>query len=142
MVEHHISQPKPFASGDVAKWFKRFARPTTGTIFVHDLMKLLEQAMPGLNAAARGLLLLHQFILGLPEAMRVSGETASLDAAVNRARLLMTIEGQGQAAVAVAKDIEVEQLREQVALLTEQVATLSNQLQINNAFHAVICAHN
>ena len=129
-VEHHISLPKPFASGDVAEWFKRFdiccksnswnnaakvsKLPTllegealaismelteeqqenyeiakreiskammpmefvsldvfhrrklqpgeALSVFVHDLKKLLEQVMSGLNAAAWGPLLLHQFI--------------------------------------------------------------------------------
>ena len=124
--------PMEFVSLDV--FHRRKLQPGEAlSVFVHDLKKLLEQAMPGLNAAARDPLLLHQFISGLPEAMsrqlRASGETTSLDAAVNRARLLMTIEGQGQAAVAVTKDAEVEHLREQVALLTEQVATLSTGSQ-------------
>ena len=47
MAEHHISLPKPFASGDVNKWFKRFdicckANGWTGTIYALKLPTLLE----------------------------------------------------------------------------------------------------
>ena len=36
------------------------------SVFVHDLKKLLEQAMPGLDKTVRDKLILHQFLAGLP----------------------------------------------------------------------------
>ena len=69
-------------------------------MFVHDLKKLLEQAMPGLEENARNQLLLHQFLSGLPEAaskqLRVGGEVKALDIAISRARLIMTVDEPGQ----------------------------------------------
>ena len=112
-----------------------FTRGNSGEalpVFVYDLKKLLARAMPELDQAAREPLLLHQFLTGLPVAvsrqLRATGETYTLEAAIARAKLLMTIEDHGQAA-AVSKDSAMEQLREQVALLTEQVATLSTSNQ-------------
>ena len=46
-----------------------------------------------------------------------------MDAVVERAKLLMTME-EPQKAAAI-KSIEVQELREQISLLTEQVAALS-----------------
>ena len=100
-------------------------------MFVHDLKKLLEQAMPGLEENARNQLLLHQFLSGLPEAaskqLRVGGEVKALDTAISRARLIMTVDepGRNAAATVAEKPSEVEALKEQIALLTEQVAALS-----------------
>ena len=37
------------------------------SVFVHDLKKLLEQAMLGLEKPAQDTLLLHQFLAGIPE---------------------------------------------------------------------------
>ena len=52
-------------------------------LFIHDLKKLLDRAMPDVDAAARGQLLLHQFLAGLPTAvsrqLRASGETKELE---------------------------------------------------------------
>ena len=85
--------------------------------------------MPGLDKKGRDQLLLHQFLAGMPDAvsrqLRATGETKTLDAAVVRARLLMTIDNHGQAAAVAEERTEVQVLRNQIALLTEQVATLS-----------------
>ena len=123
--------PMGFISLD--EFHQRKLRPGEALpVFVYDLKKLLARAMPELDQAAREPLLLHQFLTGLPVAvsrqLRATGETYTLEAAVTRAKLLMTIEDHGQAA-AVSKDSAMEQLREQVALLTEQVATLSTSNQ-------------
>lgn len=72
------------------------------------------------------------------------GEITTLDAAVSRARLLMNIENREQVA-AVSSDGRMDSLREQVALLTEQVAALSagqtasNQQQVRNRPHCFKC---
>ena len=39
------------------------------SLFLHDLKRLLDQAMPKLEASAREQLLLHQFLAGLPESV-------------------------------------------------------------------------
>ena len=85
--------------------------------------------------AAREPLLLHQFLSGIPEPISrqlvASGEIKTLDKAIERARLLMTIEPEPVAAlqenpsVTVGKPNEIQMLREQMAALTEQVAELT-----------------
>lgn len=130
--------PMEFVSLD--EFHRRKMRPGEAlSVFVHDLKKLLEQAMPGLDKTARDQLLLHQFLAGVPDAvsrqLRATGETKTLDAAVVRARLLMTIDDHGQAAAVAEGPTEVQLLREQVALLTEQVATLSTSRRTANDQH-------
>ena len=120
--------PMEFVSLD--EFHRRKLRPGEAlSVFVHELKKLLEQAMPGLDKPARDRLLLHQFLAGALDAvsrqLRATGEIKTLDAAVARARLLMTIDNHGQAAAISEKPNEVKLLQEQVALLTDQVATLS-----------------
>ena len=98
-------------------------------IFVHDLKRLIDQAMPEAEAATRQKLLIHQFLTGLPadisKQLRAVGEIEELDKTVQRARLLMTLtEKEKSAAVKQqrANTDHVEALKEQVAALTEQVA--------------------
>ena len=89
--------------------------------------------MPGVDTATRDRLLIHQFLLGLPIGislqLRATGETTKLDAVVNRARLLMTLEEQEHNhTVAISNEPrqnEVQELREEVAKLTEQVIALT-----------------
>ena len=114
--------PMEFVSLD--EFHRRKMRPGEAlSIFVHDLKKLLEQAMLGLDKKSRNQFLLHQFLAGMPDAvsrqLRATGEIKTLDAAVVRARLLMTIDDHGQAAAVAEERTEVEVLGEQVALLTE-----------------------
>ena len=204
--QRHISVPKPFSSGDVSEWLRRFEicskankwneetqalkLPTLLegealavwlelseeeqssmetikrklkekmmpmkfislgqfharklhpgeplSVFTHDLKQLLEQAVPDLtDDTAKGQLLLHQFLAGIPEAVsrqiRASGEVQDLEKAVERARLLMTVNetsdmGSVQAAAideSRPTDSVTKKLEEQVAKLTEQVAALS-----------------
>ena len=123
--------PMKFVSLD--EFHRRKLRPGEALpVYLHDMKKLLAQAMPDLDKPARDQLLLHQFLAGVPEAvsrqLRATGETTNLDTTVERARLLMTIDNQGHSAAVAEKPVhtsEVEVLREQVAALTEQVVTLS-----------------
>ena len=66
------------------------------TLYAHELRKLLTRAIPDMTTASREPLLLHQFLSGIPEPisrqLRASGEITTLDKAIERARLLMTIE--------------------------------------------------
>ena len=117
------------------EFHRRKLRPSESvSIYVHDLKKLLDQAMPGLEKVTRDQLLLHQILAGLLEAvsrqLRATGETKKLGSTIERARLLMTIEGGGQTASISRKEAvpsEVESLQEQVTALTEQVSALSTR---------------
>ena len=99
------------------------------SVFVHDLKKLLGQAMSNLDAEARDQLLLHQFLAGIPPVigrqLRATGEAKTLEAAVERARLLMTLDDQAHATVVREGAGDVDQLKEQIGKLTEQVAALT-----------------
>ena len=103
------------------------------SVFIHDMKKLLEQAMPGLEETARNQLLLHQFLAGVPHSvsrqLRATGETKNLMKTVERARLLMAIDVENQTAAVSDKPGDVDLLREQVAALTEQVAALTTPSQ-------------
>ena len=99
------------------------------SVYVYNLKKLLDRAMPGLERPARDQLLLHQFVTGLSDAisleLRAAGETRELEKVVERARLLLNIQDQEQtAAIATEKSEysanELEMFREQVTALTEQ----------------------
>ena len=59
------------------------------TLYLYDLKRLLQQAMPELAKIALQPLLLHQFLLGLPDAisqqLRASGNTKDLNTVVQPA---------------------------------------------------------
>ena len=99
------------------------------SVFVLHLKKLLLQAMPDLDTTTRDQLLLHQFMAGQPQAMsrqlRATGEAKDLAATMERARLLISLDDQGQTATVREGPSDVEQLQEQIEKLTEQVAALS-----------------
>ena len=60
--------PMEFVSLD--EFHRHKLRPSESlSIYVHDLKKLLDQAMPGVEKVARDQLLLHQILAGLPEAV-------------------------------------------------------------------------
>ena len=102
------------------------------SVFVHHSKKLLEQAMPGLEANTKKQLVLHQFLAGLPSTvsrqLRAAGETNNLETAVERAKLLLALGEQDNVKPAAAvseQDDSLELLRTQMTKLTEQVAALS-----------------
>ena len=68
------------------------------SVFMHDLKKLIDQAIPNMAKEAKEPLLLHQFLTGLPgpitRQLRASGDIKTLEAAMTRARLLMTIDAE------------------------------------------------
>lgn len=120
--------PMEFVS--LEEFHRRKLRPGEAlSVFVHDMKKLLEQAMPNLEGTARDQLLLHQFLAGIPDTvsrqLRATGETKVLAETVERARLLMAIDVQGQTAAIADMPSEVDALRKQIASLTEQVAALA-----------------
>lgn len=113
------------------------------SVFVLAMKRLLVQAMPSLDSPARDQLLLHQFLAGLPDGLgwqlRSTGEMKSLDAAIARARLLMTIEDHGQVSAVSNKTSEVELLQEQVVFLTEQVGTLMTSHSATGVTNTTSC---
>ena len=126
-------RPMGFVSLD--DFHRRKLRPGEAlSVFVHDLKKLIDQAIPDMAKEAKEPLLLHQFLMGLPgpitRQVRALGDVKTLDAAVTHARLLITIDAEPVAMVE-EKSSEVQLLTEQVALLTEQVAALSTRHQGN-----------
>ena len=123
--------PMNFFSLD--EFHRRKLRPGEAiSLYVHELRKLLTHALLDLEQAAREPFLLHQFLEGISEAiskqLRASGEVTTLNAAITRARLLMMIDSDPVAVLTEKpeeKPDEIQLLREQVAVLTEQVAALS-----------------
>ena len=99
------------------------------SVFLHELRQMLKQAMPEAGEATQKQLLLHQFVSGLPvnisKQLRATGALDNLDVVVERAKLLMTIE-EPQKTAAVQSN-EIQDLKEQILLLTEQVAALSSK---------------
>ena len=98
-------------------------------LFLHKLKQLSKKAMPDVDATMHNQLMLHQFVSGLPahiaKQLRATGEVSDLDRVLEQAKLLMTIE-EPQKTAAVQTN-EVQELREQVSTLTEQVAALSTR---------------
>ena len=118
-------------------------------VFIHELKTLLKHAMPDIDDASRSQLLLHQFLAGIPSTisrqLRATGETTDLDKTVTRARLLMPMDASKVAAVCQAD--EVEQLKEQITDLTQQVAALKvnregrQQQALKRCFHCNKVGH-
>jgi len=127
--------PQAFVSLD--DFHKRRLHPGEPiSVYVHELKKLLDQAMPGLDTGARDQLLLHQFLAGIPrdisKPIRAASDVKSLDQAMERARLLMAVDSEGPAPVAAVSDTtaystQLQELQGQISELTEQVAMLSTQ---------------
>ena len=133
------SKLTPVAFVSMDEFHKRKLRPGEPlSIFVQDVKRLLLQAMPDLDQGTRNQLLLHQVIAGLPvhvgRQLRAIGETTNLDKVIERARILMTMDQQEQAAMVTEKDKEVQQLQEQITELTQQVAALTTHKQVVRCF--------
>ena len=110
------------------------------SVYVHELKKLLSQAMPELDATARDQLLMHQFLTGVPsdvsKPIRAASEVTSLDQAIEKARLLMAVDGKDPTPVAAVNEgataNQLQELQGQISALTEQVAMLSTRKQRPN----------
>ena len=100
------------------------------SVFVHELKRLMDQAMPEADAPTRKQLLIHQFLTGVPvevsKQLRAAGEIEDLDRLIQRAKLLMTLDCREKTAAVEKQQMDtVEALKEQVTALTEQVAALT-----------------
>ena len=95
-------------------------------MFLHDLKKHLNVAMPYLETLVQNKLLLHQLLAGLPSStskqLRARGDTRDVDRVLEL--LIMTEDQPGQPAAVLELLKEVVLLKEQITELTEQVALL------------------
>jgi hypothetical protein len=131
-----VSKLTPAEFVSLEEFHKRTLRPgETLTLFVHNLKILLERAMLSMDEDARAQLVVHQFLMGIPQAVstqiRASGKKLTLEKVVEKARLLMTIRDYNEQPVAMVQMDEVQQLREEVKELTQAVATLSVRREQN-----------
>ena len=88
--------------------------------------------MPELSDDASKQLPIHQFLTGLPAPvscqLRAAGDTTNLEQLVERAKVLMVVDGGERKTAAVqAEDTEVSKLKTQIEELTVQVAALITQ---------------
>lgn len=137
--EKMISKMAPLGFVLLDDFHKRKLHPGEAlSVYVHDLKKLLSQAMPTLAGAARDQLLLHQLLEGIPNTVsrqiRATGETTDLERVIERARLLMTMEHQEQIATVPENESEVRKLNEKIIELTEQVAALTTRKQVSRCY--------
>ena len=128
---------KPMSFISLDDFHKRALHPGEPlSLYVHELKQLLRQAMPDISAQTMDQLLLHQFLTGIPydvsKQLRATGATDTLKTAVERAKILMTVEQHAPAnPVAAAQptkpSAEFLQLQQQLTELTAQVAALSTR---------------
>ena len=131
-----IDAIKPMSFISLDDFHKRVLRPQEPlSLYVHELKQLLNQAMPEITAPTAEQLLLHQFLTGLPQEvskqLRATGATDTLKTALERAKILMTVEQHNPAnPVATAQPkptTEFRQLQQQITELTAQVAALTTR---------------
>ncbi len=113
-----VKKLSPAGFESLNEFHKRKRRPGEAlAVFLHDLKRLLEQAMPELSdKKAKEQLLLHQFLSGLPPAvgrqLRATGDTTKLDTVAERARMLMALDTQAcQATAAIANASEGSEVK-------------------------------
>ena len=100
------------------------------SVFIHELKRLMDQAMPDADAQTRKQLLIHQFLTGIPvevsKQLRATGEIEDLDRLIQQAKLLMTLDCREKTAAVEKQQMDtVKALKEQVTALTEHVAALT-----------------
>ena len=108
-------------------------------MYLHHLKRLLDAAMPELDEDSKNKILFQQFLAGVPNEcsriLRANPDITTVDAAVTRAKLLLTVSVEKSAlSVAAVTDAakctsEVRALQDSVKYLTEQMSTLMEKLQ-------------
>ena len=100
------------------------------SVFSHKLKRLLEQALPSADGSTSKELLLHQLISGLPSSLskqlRAGGQIDDLKTTMERTKLLKTLKEEPDKTAAI-QTAEVTALKDQISLLSEQVAALSTK---------------
>ena len=106
-------------------------------MYLHHLKQLLDAAMPELEEDSKNKILFQQFLAGVPDecnwVLRANPDIMTIDAAVTRAKLLLTVSGEKSAlSVATVTDAakcpEGRTLQDSVKYLTEQMSTLMEKL--------------
>lgn len=129
-----IDAIKPMSFISLDDFPKRVLHPGEPlSLYVHELKKLLNQVMPEISAQTTEQLLLHQSLTGLPHEVskqfRATGATDTLKTALERAKILMTIEqhtpANPVAAAQTKPTTEFLQLQQQITELTAQMAALT-----------------
>ena len=87
---------KPTEFSAFAEFQSRKLRPgETVHMYAHHLKRLLDAAMPELDDDSKSKILFQQFVAGVPDEcsrmLRANPDIITIDAAVNRAKLLLTI---------------------------------------------------
>ena len=136
--------PMQFTSMD--NFYHHRLRPGESlSVFVHELKRLLDHAMPDADANTRKRLLTHQFLTGIPaevsKQLRAVGEVDDLDKLMQRAKLLMTLDcGEKTAAVGFKQQTDaMEALEQKITALTEQVAALTTQPRNSRSPAGLLC---
>ena len=96
-------------------------------MYLYELKRLLQQAMPELTVEATKQLPIHQFLMGLPALLSwqlwAGGNTTDLDELVQHAKILMLVDCDERQTAAVHSDTsEVLELKSHSQKLTAQVA--------------------
>ena len=129
---------KPTEFTAFAEFQSRKLRPgETVHMYLHHLKRLLDAAMPDLEEDSKNKILFQQFLAGVPDecsrVLRANPDITTIDAAVTRAKLLLTVSVEKSAlSVATVTDAakcpEVRALQDSVKYLTEQMSTLMEKL--------------
>ena len=128
---------KPTEFSAFAEFQSRKLRPgETVHMYAHHLKRLLDAAMPELDDDSKSKILFQQFVAGVPDEcsrmLRANPDIITIDAAVNRAKLLLTIavEKPTSSVAAITTSCpEVRTLQNSVKYLTEQMSALMGKLQ-------------
>ena len=125
--------------------YRRLLPGESLSVFVHELKRLLDHAMPKADATMRKTLLTHQFLTGIPvevsKQLRAAGDIDDLDKLIQRAKLLMALDcGEKTAAVGLKQQTDaVEALQLKMTALTEQVAALTTQRRNPHPPASLLC---
>ena len=129
---------KPTEFTAFAEFQSRKLRPgETVYMYVHHL-KRLDAAMPELDEDSKNKILFQQFLAGVPDecshVLRANPDITTIDAAVTRAKLLLTVSVEKPAlSIGAVTDAatcpEVRALQDSVKFLTERMSTLMEKLQ-------------
>ena len=127
-----VAKMVPMGFMSLEDFHRRKLQPSDSpSVYLHDLKRLLDQALPDPKANARKQVV-HQFMSGLPTnisaQLKPTGDAKELDSTAEKARLLLAIDSQTPPpTVAVGTEpSEVQQLKDQLTELT-QVAVLTTQ---------------
>jgi len=103
-------------------------------VFIHNLKKLLGIAVPSLNKEAKDPLLLHQVRGQLARSYNTAVMSVRRSKTLESVRLLMAVDSQPVATIIepINGSSEVQQLKDQVTALTEQVALLATRQRGTN----------